>query len=129
MNLNKIKAYFKMWYTLEKRLQHYLTLKITLVSTMKSILWVLLIYLIPVIMLISLFMFSFLHVLLTVLLVIVAISSISVYYTFFEYYIKKASVKIALLPLEKIFIVEKIGLSIVMFFISIWIIILTGVFV
>jgi hypothetical protein len=129
MNLNKIKAYFKMWYTLEKRLQHYLTLKITLVSTLKSIVWVILIYLIPVIMLISLFMFSFLHEVLTLLLLIVAISSIFIYYSFFGYYIKKASVKIASLPLQKIFIVEKIGLSIVMFFISIWIIILTGVFV
>jgi hypothetical protein len=129
MNLNKIKAYFKMWYTLEKRLQHYLTLKITLVSTLKSIFWVALMYLIPVLILISLYMFSLIHVLLTVLLIITAISSIWVYYIFFGYYIKKASDKIALLPLSKIFIVEKIGLSILIFFISIWVIILTGVFV
>jgi hypothetical protein len=48
---------------------------------------------------------------------------------FFGYYIKKASVKIALLPLSKIFIVEKILLSIVMFLMSLWIIVLTGVFI
>lgn len=129
MKLHNIKSYFKVWYTLEKRLQHYLTLKITLVSTFKSLLWVIIIYLIPVLILISLFMFSFLHIILTLLAIILAISSIWVYYMFFGYYIKKASVKIALLPLSKIFIVEKILLSIVMFLMSLWIIVLTGVFI
>jgi hypothetical protein len=74
-------------------------------------------------------MFSFLHIILTLLAIILAISSIWVYYMFFGYYIKKASVKIALLPLSKIFIVEKILLSIVMFLMSLWIIVLTGVFI
>lgn len=129
MRFHNIKSYVKVWYTLEKRLQHYLTLKITLVSTLKSLLWVILIYLLPVLMLISLFMFSVLHIILTLLAIIVAISSIWVYYFFFGYYIQKASVNIALLPLSKIFIVEKIFLSIVMFLMSLWIIVLTGVFI
>lgn len=129
MNLHNIKSYVKVWYTLEKRLQHYLTLKITLVSTLKSLLWVIVLYALPALIVISFYMFARLHEFLTILSITLAISSIWVYYIFFEYEIKKASLKIASLPLKKIFIVEKILLSVIVFFISVWIVVLTGVFV
>lgn len=129
MNLHNIKSYVKVWYTLEKRLQHYLTLKITLVSTLKSLLWVIVLYALPALIVISFYMFASLHEFLTILSITLAISSIWVYYIFFEYEIKKASLKIASLPLKKIFIVEKILLSVIVFFISAWIVVLTGVFV
>jgi hypothetical protein len=129
MNLHNIKSYVKVWYTLEKRLQHYLTLKITLVSTLKSLLWVIVLYALPALIVISFYMFASLHEFLTILSITLAISSIWVYYIFFEYEIKKASLKIESLPLKKIFIVEKILLSVFVFFISVWIVVLTGVFV
>lgn len=125
--LKHIKQYFKTWFTLEKRLQHYLTLKITIISVLKSISLVIFIYLIPMIVLIQSFMFVHLHGILIISIVVLILTSIDVYYRFFSYFISKQSEKIASLPLKKIFMIEKIVLMICILFISLWIINLTGV--
>ena len=125
--LKHIKQYFKTWFTLEKRLQHYLTLKITIISVTKSISLVLFIYLIPMIVLIQLFMFVHLHGILIIGIIVLVLTSIDFYYRFFSYFISNQSEKIASLPLKKIFIVEKIVLMICILFISLFIMNLTGV--
>jgi hypothetical protein len=128
--MNKLKAitqYFKTWYTLEKRLLHYLTFNITILSVLKSVLLVLFFYALPIIIMIQLFMFIHLHGILIISIIVLILTSIHIYYVFFSYFIAKKSEKIASLPLKKIFIVEKVILMILVILMSVWIIILTGV--